>query len=92
MSLKVAAPDSGLLAGRRRATLVGVGASLVRWREALGARVAGLHEVGRGGTELAPQLESPVVLALMAPEARGRWRRCLARAGRRELLDFIFVA
>ncbi len=92
MSLKIAALDDGLLQNGRRATLVGVGTSLARWRDALGARVAGCHEIRRHDTELAPKLESPVVLALMAPEARGRWRRSLTHAGRRELLDFIFVA
>ena len=92
MALKIAALDAGPLKDGRRAALVGVGASLVRWREALGGRVAGCHEVRGQDTQLAPLLEAPVVLAFMAPEARGRWRRSLTQAGRRELIDFIFVA
>jgi len=92
LSLKVAALDVGMLGQGRRATLVGVGASLVRWREALGTRVGAVHEVRKAVPEAAPAWNSPVVLALMAPEARARWRRCLSRSGRRELHDFIFVA
>ena len=92
LSLKIAALDSGLLQQGRQATLVGVGASLVRWREALGTRVGAIHEVRSAIPELAPAWRSPLVLALMAPEARARWRRSLTRSGRRELQDFIFVA
>lgn len=92
MSLKVAALDAGLLRNGRQATLVGTGASLVRWQEALGERVGACFELRRPVPELAPGLDTPVVLALVAPAARERWRETLTGAGRRELHDFIFVA
>jgi glycosyltransferase involved in cell wall biosynthesis len=92
LSLKIAALDAGILGNGRRAALVGVGASLVRWRDALGARVETYHEVRKPLPKLAPPWSSPLVLALMAPEARARWRDYLTRWGRRELHDFIFVS
>ncbi|HEY6193459.1 MAG TPA: glycosyltransferase [Candidatus Eisenbacteria bacterium] len=92
MTLKVAALDAGLLRRGRRATLVGVGSSLQRWRAALGTRVAACVEIRRPGPGVAPHWATPVVLALMAPEARRRWRESLARLGWRELREFIFVA
>jgi hypothetical protein len=92
VSLKIAALDAGLLRNGRQATLVGAGASLVRWRTALGERVSAYHEVGKRIPELDPGFESPLVLALMAPNARARWRQSLTRSGRCELRDFIFVA
>jgi hypothetical protein len=90
--LKIAALDAGLLGNGRRATLVGAGASLVRWREALGARIETYHEVRKPIPKLAPNWRFPLVLALMAPAARARWRASLEMWGRRELADFIFVA
>lgn len=92
LSLKIAALDAGLLRNGRRATLVGAGASLVRWRDALGPRVETYHEVRKPIPKLAPNWRSPLVLALMAPAARARWRASLEMWGRRELADFIFVA
>jgi len=91
-SLEIAALDSGLLRNGRRATLVGAGASLVRWRNALGTRVETYHEMPKPIPKLAPNWPSPLVLALMAPAARARWRASLEMWGRRELADFIFVA
>jgi glycosyltransferase involved in cell wall biosynthesis len=91
MSLKIAALDSGLLRNGRRATLVGVGVSLKRWEKALGARVSACIEARRPGPGWAPRLAAPMVLSLMAPEARRRWRRFLTGDGWRELEDFIFV-
>ena len=90
--LKVAALDSGLLHGGNRATLLGVGASLARWRAALGPRVREWHEVGRPEAQVAPFLRPPLVLAVMAMKARERWRRFLCALGMRESSDFIFVA
>ena len=92
MSLKVAALDGGLLSGSRSATLIGVGASLARWRNALGDRVRAMHELRRPPVGGGPDLQPPVVLALMATEARARWRLHLASSGLREMRDFIFVA
>ena len=92
MSLKVAALDAGLLRDGRRATLVGVGTSLRRWKQALGARVHSCMELRRHRPGLAPALVTPVVLSFVAPEARRRWREYLSNSGWRELEDFIFVA
>jgi hypothetical protein len=39
-----------------------------------------------------PALRPPLVLAVMAPVARERWRSALTHSGLRELSDFIFVA
>jgi hypothetical protein len=39
-----------------------------------------------------PELRPPLVLAVMAPVARERWRTVLTRGGLRELADFVFVA
>jgi glycosyltransferase involved in cell wall biosynthesis len=91
-SLKVAALDAGLLRGGRRITLLGVGASLERWRAALGGRVGLWHAIGRPEPQVAPLLRPPLVLALMAPRARERWRRFLRALGMQEMSDFIFVA
>ncbi len=98
-ALKVAALDRGLLAGGRRATLVGTGASLRRWESALGPRVSRTIEAKRPPGDADPvagplglETTEPLVLVLMAPEARARWRRHLTVLGRAELVDFIFVA
>jgi glycosyltransferase involved in cell wall biosynthesis len=92
LSLKSAALDSGLLRGGRRATLIGVGSSLSRWHETLGARIERCVELRRPHTGSVPSLHPPLVLAVMAPVARERWRSVLASRGLRELRDFIFVA
>ncbi|MEQ1833050.1 MAG: glycosyltransferase family A protein [Candidatus Eisenbacteria bacterium] len=92
LDLKVSALDSGLLNGGRRVSLVGVGRSLERWRRALGQRVGACHESRRPGDLPVPELQVPVVLALMSPVARDRWRRHLTEGGLRESADFIFVA
>ena len=90
--LKRSALDAGFLNGRGAVTLVGVGKSLLNWRESLGARVAHSHEIRRPGAPAAPPLRPPIVLALMAAPARERWRSYLTRQGMKELSDFIFVA
>lgn len=92
VALKVAALDRGLLARGRKATLVGVGSSLERWRTALGARLAASVELRRPPEDLPPVLAPPVVAAFMAPEARARWRMRLREQGWLEGRDFIFVA
>jgi glycosyltransferase involved in cell wall biosynthesis len=89
--LKCEALARGLLADGRRATLLGTGASLGRWREALGDRVAETRDVRTPAPEAfagAP----PFVLAYVAPSARERWRAAAAAAGWGEMQDFIFVS
>lgn len=92
LSLKLSALDAGFLRDGRPATLVGVGHSLERWRRALGDRVSVCHEIRRPVAGALPDLRAPLVLALMAPQARRRWRDALTRSGLRESDDFIFVA
>jgi glycosyltransferase involved in cell wall biosynthesis len=92
LSLKAAALDQGLLRGGRRATLVGVGNSLSRWHETLGTRIERRVEMRPPHAQAACTLRPPLVLAVMAPVARERWRSALTRVGLRELADFVFVA
>ncbi len=92
LRLKIAALDAGLLRDGRRLTLLGAGASLARWRAALGARVGRWHAIRRPQAQVAPWLRPPLVLALMAPAARQRWRSFLQALDLREMSDFIFVA
>jgi glycosyltransferase involved in cell wall biosynthesis len=92
LSLKLASLDAGILRNGRRATLVGSGTSLVRWRDALGTRIETYHEVGKRIPIPAPAWRFPLVLSLLAPVARARWREFLTKCGRRELHDFIFVS
>ncbi len=92
LSLKVAALAAGFLRGRDRVTLVGVGQSLARWRQALATWVGEWHEVRRPHRQSVARLRPPLVLAYMAPAARERWRAQLARCDMQELSDFIFVA
>lgn len=91
-ALKCAALERGLLARGQRATLVGTGTSLERWRDALGARVAHVVAARRPAPELVRHLAPPVVLVFVAAPARDRWRPALAGAGLREMSDFVFVA
>ena len=92
LSLKSAALDEDFLRGGRRATLIGVGASLSRWCETLGPRVERSIELKRPIRESLDDLRPPLVLALVAPVARERWRSVLTDRGLTELSDFIFVA
>jgi glycosyltransferase involved in cell wall biosynthesis len=92
MSLKSAALDSGLLRGGLKATLVGVGSSLSRWYETLGPRVERRVEIPGPHAHVVSTLRPPLVLAVMAPVARERWRAVLGDRGLRELSDFVFVA
>jgi GT2 family glycosyltransferase len=92
LSLKSAALDEDFLSGGRRATLIGVGTSLSRWRETLGPRLERSVELRRPAPESLESLRPPLVLALVAPVARERWRSVLTNRGLRELSDFIFVA
>jgi glycosyltransferase involved in cell wall biosynthesis len=92
LSLKSAALDQGLLRDGRRATLIGVGTSLSRWHDTLGSRVERRVEMRSPHAGVVPGLQPPLVLAVMAPVARERWRSVLTGGGLRELSDFIFVA
>ena len=89
--LKLAVLDRTLLAGGRRATLVGTGASLERWRGALGNRLAESREAKRpsGGVFNG---HHPFVLVYVSPSARERWREAARSAGLAEMRDFIFVS
>ena len=94
MELKIAALDRTLLAGGRRATLLGTGASLERWRKALGDRVAESRDArapAAGSFDGRP----PFVLVYVSPSTRRLWRANAtnaANAGLTELREFIFVS
>lgn len=90
--LKVAALDRTVLAGGRRAALAGVGESLRRWEAALGARVACTMEIRVPPVDRIPDAAEPLVIALLSPQARRRWREALTARGWSETLHFIFVA
>jgi glycosyltransferase involved in cell wall biosynthesis len=92
VALKVDALTRGPLSHGRRATLVGVGASLAAWHEALGGRVATAVEARRASTAVFENHHPPFVLAYMAPEARARWRRCAAESEMTEGNHFVFVS
>ncbi len=92
MALKVEALSSVFLRQGREPTLIGVGRSLARWRDALGAKVGQFLELRRPFPRVNAALHAPLILAYMAPAARERWRIHLHALGMRELEDFIFVA
>jgi len=92
MALKSSELVSGLLRGGRKATLIGVGASLSRWHETLGTRIERRMELRGPYSGAVPSLQPPLVLVVMAPVARERWRAALLDRGLRELSDFVFVA
>ena len=58
----------------------------------LGERIERRVEMRRPRADAIPELQPPLVLAVMAPVARERWRSVLTDRGLRELTDFIFVA
>jgi len=91
-ALKIAHLDRTLLAGGRRATLVGTGESLRRWRAALGSRVAETRPARAPSAAVFAGATLPMVLVYLSPGARLRWRRSAEEAGLRELTDFIFTA
>jgi glycosyltransferase involved in cell wall biosynthesis len=91
IALKTAALDRTILCGGRRATLVGTGESLERWRTALAGRVNEVRAVKRpagGALAGAP----PFVLVFVSPAARHRWREHAAETGLVEMRDFIFTS
>jgi glycosyltransferase involved in cell wall biosynthesis len=92
MALRLDALRRGTLLGARQVTLVGVGASLERWRAALAGAGYAVDARSRRRPARDETLAPPVVLVYGAEPARGRWRiTCLAR-GWIELRDFVFVA
>ena len=92
VELKVDSLARGLLAGGRRATLVGVGASLAAWRETLGERAGAVVEARHPSPAVLCRHPAPFVMVFMAPEARSRWRRCATETGLNEGTHFVFVA
>jgi hypothetical protein len=90
-ALKVATLDRTLLAGGRRAVLVGTGASLDRWRAALGDRVAETREARMPDARVLAG-HPPFVLVYVSPAARKRWRARAATAGWEEMKHFIFIS
>jgi hypothetical protein len=92
VSLKLAALDRTLLAQGRRVTLVGTGASLERWRAALGDRVAGVREARVPDERTLDGDGAPYVLIYVSPLARRRWREQAARKRLQEMSDFIFAS
>lgn len=92
MALKIAALDRGFLANGRRATLIGVGESLARWHTALGHRITALVTSPRPSHDIIGTLVPPVLIALMSPQARDRWRIVLSDAHWDEGRDHLFIA
>jgi glycosyltransferase involved in cell wall biosynthesis len=84
----------GILRGAGAATLVGVGASLERWRAELAPLPLRLAAVtaGRPTAAAVAGLRPPVVLVFGAAAARARWRAALVAAGLVETRDFVFIA
>jgi hypothetical protein len=93
LALKLGALERGFLRGARSLTLVGVGESLVRWRDALARshRVRVVESKGPG-PQVGLGLYPPVVLVFGAAAARQRWRRALGSSRMTENKSFIFVA
>ncbi len=91
-ALKREALLHGLLAHGRRATLVGTGSSLERWRAALGAHASAVHAARRPHAPALRTWAAPLVLVFMAEAARASWRLALNEAGFSEMADFVFVA
>ncbi len=92
VALKVAALDRTLLAGGRRAVLVGTGASLERWRVALGPRVAEVREARRPDPSAFAGTRGPFVLVYVSPLARRAWRERADRSGLSEPDQYLFIA
>jgi glycosyltransferase involved in cell wall biosynthesis len=94
IALKLEALKLDFLGGRRRATVVGVGASLARSLAAIGTLGVAVEAcaAGRPATDVVSRLEPPAILVFMSPVARRRWRQALEARGWSERRDFVFVA
>jgi glycosyltransferase involved in cell wall biosynthesis len=90
-ALRVDALERWRAQRRDSVTLVGVGASLDRWR-ALVATPRRVAMLGRPGQHGYRELSPPAILVFGAPRARDRWRSALSHSGWHEGRDFIFVA
>lgn len=93
-ALKLDALARGLLRGRARVTLAGVGTSVAGWAESLGH--AGLEvdlvESPHPARATIERLKDPIVLVFGAMPARERWRAALQAHGLCEGSEFAFVA
>lgn len=90
--LKVESLGRGLLGGGARATLVGVGASLAAWRDALSGRVGTMVEMKRPSSAVFTGYRPPFVLVFVAPAARESWRHAAGDSNLTEGKHFVFVA
>jgi glycosyltransferase involved in cell wall biosynthesis len=93
LALKRAALERVFPHDTRCVSLVGVGASIEKWREILGnTRKVTVVEAARPGQSVVNRLDPPIILVFGAPIARARWREYLAGRGMIEGKTFIFVA
>ncbi|HTK30679.1 MAG TPA: glycosyltransferase family A protein [Candidatus Saccharimonadaceae bacterium] len=93
LALKRDALERGLLRGARHVCVVGVGRSLARWRDALGAaRPATALEAARPTPAALAAATAPAVLVFGVAAARARWRAALMQRSWVEMRDFVFVA
>ena len=90
-ALRLDALERGPLRGRHQVTVVGVGASLERWRARLARAGRRVHVIGPGPAAIDSR-SVPAVLVFGAAAARERWRAHLRARGWRERDDFTFVA
>ncbi len=92
LALKLAALERTVLARGRRATLIGVGESLERWRVALGSRAADVRVARGPDGALLRSAAPPLLLVYGSRVARARWRECARHANLSESQDFIFIS
>ena len=93
-ALRLHALERGLLRTRSTVSVVGVGASLERWRAHLARAGHGVtaFAAARPSPMLVAGLTAPALLVFGAAPARQRWRAALEASGRREGGEFTFVA
>ena len=93
LALKVDALGRDFLPAGRKATLIGVGESLERWRSALGPqRLHRVCEARRPDPQIFRVHTAPFVLVFVSPAARDRWRAAAQISDLCESSDFTFVA
>ncbi len=94
VALKLEALALDFVRDRSAVTVVGVGESLVRAREAIASLDAHVTSLaaGRPSAPILARLTPPAILVFVSPAARARWRESLQDMGWRERSDFIFVA
>lgn len=94
VALKLEALRHDFVRERRQVTVVGVGESLVRAREAIASiGVSVVSRVaGRPSEGVIEHLSPPAILVFVSPVARARWRESLHHRGWREREDFIFAS